>query len=85
MIFRPVGQERHCFLVVVLQWRYETVANTGRQRWARYFCKVPAVPALGTLLKVPAGTRYLKLKVTRYFCRYFLKKVPKRKYCPIFC
>ena len=48
-----------------------------RQRWARYFFKVPAVSVLDTLLKVPAGTRYVKLKVPRYFCRYFLNKVQK--------
>ena len=40
---------------------------TCSQRWARYFCKVTAVPVLGILLKIPAGTgtRYLKLKVPR--------------------
>ena len=47
--------------------------------WARYFFKVPSVPVLGTLLQVPAGTgtRYLKLKVPRYFCWYFYKKFQK--------
>ena len=49
---------------------YPAYRLTVCQRWARYFCKVPV---LGTLLKVPAGTLYLKLKVPRYF----LKKVPK--------
>ena len=50
-----------------------------QQRWARYFFIVAAVPVFGALLKVPAGTgtRYLKLKVPRYFCRYFLKKFQK--------
>ena len=43
------------------------------QRWARCFFIVPAVPVLGTLLKIPAvpvlGTE--KSKASRYFCRYF--------------
>ena len=34
----------------------QTMHANVQQRWARYFFKVPAVPVLGTLLKVPAGS-----------------------------
>ena len=70
-------------LILYLTVQKGTPASAGpktgpgnEQRWARCFLKHRRY----RYFVKNTGTRYLKLKVRRYF----LKKVPNRKYCPIF-
>ena len=43
----------HIIIIIIIQ-NVECNNIAKGQRWARYFFKVPAVPVLGTLLKVPS-------------------------------